>query len=228
MKKIFRYIFLSIMVIGLSACGKNEKPDAIAKNLTSYLESDFEYYKTTNYVDENGECRQIVVKGTYVANPYQETIQVIEGQENSPWEKAVYTGAGEVVTAKVYAESEWTETLLKREYPYGYEENLTLEFAGEEHIDDVLCEVYKGSYTVTLGDNLFVDEKIDAMVSQKYYVEKEKGALIGVDTDLTDLNEKTYIYNAILANGYTLKEAKESAEKVDDFSKTEELRLSYN
>lgn len=227
MKKICKHIILSILVIVLCSCGNNEEKGTIEKCVASYLNENFEYYKTTNYVDENGENKQLIVKGTYVANPYQETIEVVEGKENNPWDKAIYAGEGELVTAKIYVQSEWTETTIKREYPYGYGEELAFEFVCEEKVDDVLCEVYTTQYTVELGDNVFIDDEIFATVSQTYYMAKDAEVLIRIDTDLTDLNEKTYICNDILTNGKTLEEAKERAKKIDDFSKTEEVRIVH-
>lgn len=230
MKKLKWIAFGIFSMFCIVACGKEMVPKERENYLISSMEQDFAYTKTTYYMDEAGLEKKSVLKGTYSAEPYEEHI-VVEEAENYLWDEIIYSGNGEMITAKIHTPlsdlSGWIEQKVSRVYPYGYGEELFFKLVGEEEINGVICEVYTTEYITDVMGGIAGDEVITATVTQTWYIDKEVERLIRVDTDLTDLNEKTFVVNEINVNGSSLEEAEKKAEISNNFIKTEVFEIWY-
>lgn len=81
--------------------------------------------------------------------------------------------------------------------PYGYGEKLIFTLESE----NPSTEIYTAEYPVDLSKNFQLTEDLTAVVSQTYYYDVQNKMLTKIETDLSDLHEKTYIANDITNNG---------------------------
>lgn len=64
-----------------------------------------------------------------------------------------------------------------------------------------------------IGKKYRINEELECAVKQEYYIDNEKQILTRIDTDLTDLNQKTYIANDISVNRESLDIAQKNMEQ---------------
>lgn len=64
-----------------------------------------------------------------------------------------------------------------------------------------------------IGKRYRINEELECTVKQEYYIDNEKQILTRIDTDLTDLNQKTYIAIDISVNRESLDIAQKNMEQ---------------
>lgn len=69
-----------------------------------------------------------------------------------------------------------------------------------------------------IGKKYRINEELECTVKQEYYIDNEKQSLTRIDTDLADLNQKTYIANDISVNRETLDIAQKKMEQQKNLS----------
>ncbi|WP_044296194.1 hypothetical protein [Robinsoniella peoriensis] len=225
--KTISLLFLIFIILMFTGCdeSKNErKIDAIVSN---FFNGSYEYNKTnTCFVDNKDHNSTVtVVEGKVTRNPYKEYVRIVENADSALWTEAYYYGNGKVVNALIKKSEGWQKIKMKAEHPYGYEQKLNFKLDREEKINGSINEVYTTEYKINIGKKYRINEKLECTVKQEYYLDNEKQILTRIDTDLTDLNKKTYIANDISVNGETLDIAKKNMEQQQNLSEIEQLEI---
>lgn len=207
----------------LTACGgqaaETDSPktaEVQAENpvwLDEFYNGSYEYVDST--IDPETREAEIVMSGKRISSPYAEYVKVLE-PEDALWSEAYYYGDGEEIEALIHMESGYVTQQTKRGYPYGYEEELVFSDPVKETVDGIEYDVYETGYTVDLAEQMneksgeeVISEPLQAVVSQKYYVDPEKNELIRVVTDLTDQTAKTEASMIMMSRGLSAEEALE-------------------
>lgn len=229
MKKIFTAM-LCLAAIIIPGCGNSERDTGIEGIVDDFYKSDYEYQLTRKTTGENGDEIVVVYGGKVIDSPYEEYVKVVEPQEGTLWSECYYTKKGLGGRLVMRTNDEVTEqALVKREYPYGYGENLKFVADREETVDGVMCEVYKAEYTQTVGGGMRSKETLEAVISQEYYVDKEKKQLTMIYTDLEDLYRKNAIINYMIGDSSLTLETAQKRADAEDYAANETLKIfNYN
>lgn len=223
-----KFVFLLTWLFIFSAgCGRATEESAIENAIQNLYKSDYEYRKISIKMADDEEIR-FVMEGKVIQSPYQEYVAITESAAESVQTETYYYGNGELVNVLVKVNGEWQETKAKRKRWYGYGEKPEFTLEGETETNGHAVEVYAAEYSVELSKNYKLKEAIEAVVKQRYYMDKTEKTLIAMETDLTDLNTKTAIANDIANNGVSMEQAQaEAAEK--NYSETERVEFwNYN
>lgn len=179
--------------------------------LDNFYNGSYEYVDSTINA-ETGEA-DVVVSGKRISSPYSEYVKIVEPDE-SLWSEAYYYGDGEEIEALIHMESGYVTQQTKRGYPYGYGEELVFSDPVKETVDGIEYDVYETGYTVDLAEQMneksgeeVISEPLQAVVSQKYYVDPEKNELTRIVTDLTDQTAKTEASSLMMSRGISAEEA---------------------
>ena len=86
--------------------------------------------------------------------------------------------------------------------------------------------VYKTEYKTVIGEEYELEENIEAIVSQEYYINKETGKIERINTDTSDLNRANNIAISMYSSGHTLEEATEKANEQASETKVE-VEITY-
>lgn len=216
------FILLFMCMLSITGCEKAEKP-AIETAVDNFYTGNYEYQKTKTYFDGEDEKNQII-KGEVIQSPYKEFVEIVQSDSANMWSEAYYYGTGDVINASLNIDGTWTETKMKREKPYGYGEKLKFTLL-EKRQDE---EIYTTEYVVDIGKhyNLSDKEELSATIKQTYYLDTKENVITCIETNLTDLKEKTYIANEISANQKTVEEAyKTLKESGLNLTETEQLTI---
>lgn len=221
MKKIY-ILSLIIFIFAFNSCNKIDSETEIENAVQNFYKSDYKYQKTV-ITFENGEKDIYKFSGERINSPYKEHIMLLEeGKGESLWNEAYYYGNGDVVDALLYSNA-WKKTKIKKENPYGYGEELI--FVLDEKTEQNGIDIYPAKYEVNIGENYKISEHLIATVKRKYYYSQKEKCLIGIETDLTDLNEKIYMANDISINGVSLKIAQANVKDVKNLGKIENFEI---
>ena len=220
MKKYTIYIILLISIISFSGCRLSKSEDMFFSVFDELYASDFSYIKSDTLSVDNEQITYIY-NGEVTSNPYTEHVSVEQGE--ALWQEIYYSGEGEYVNAKISVDGEWQEQKTKREFFYGYGEDIRIVSESETTLDGIECVVYYTEYTEVLGD----DNALEADIIQEYYIEKESGKLCRIVTDITELQRMIYIANDMSANGTALEEAVKNADEKGTFGRIEDVSLFW-
>lgn len=198
----------------------DEQQDA-STVVSAFFDGNYTYEKITY----NGDQVTSVIEGEIINSPYVEYQKRTGGEGTSLWEEMYCCGEGDVVNTYIKTNGTWENSVMKVARPYGYGEDLQLEYVEEVENDGGVLELYETDYTVELGKN-FLEEELTAAVSQTYYLDMENECVVRVDTDLTELQCFTAVLNDVLTSGKDLDEAMQDAEDQGNIIQKEELYVS--
>jgi hypothetical protein len=191
MKKTVSLIAIFILSVSLYGCGSMQTStnNEIEDIVKAFYQSGYDYVRTeTSTVD--GVESKIVYTGQVFTNPYKEhvTISSSENVDSTYTEEYFKEDGNQVAITLVSDTGEEINTTGTREYPYGYNQDITYEQDKNTMIDDIEAEVYQGTYSVDIGSAYGLDSDLTATVSQTYYLSKEDRTLLQINTDLTEYN----------------------------------------
>lgn len=226
-KRIKTISFLIFIILMFTSCDETKNEKTIDTIVSNFFNGSYEYSKTNTCCVDNKDHNSTVtvVEGKVTRNPYKEYVRIVENADSALWTEAYYYGNGKVVNALIKTSEGWQKTKMKVEHPYGYEEKLDFKFDREEKIDGSINKVYTTEYKINIGKKYRINEELECTVKQEYYIDNEKQILTRIDTDLTDLNQKTYIANDISVNRETLDIAQKNMEQQKNLSEIEQLEI---
>ncbi len=184
--------------------------------LNNLYETDYEYTKEVLVSMPTYEIKTIY-EGQVLAKPYKEHIEVIEYPQDIItnegmfiYSEIYYYEEGNNISAIIVTDDEIVEQKgLKRNYPYGYREDITFSRLEDTSINGVELYSFQGEYLIDVGEAYRLEELV-AVINQTYYVNQDNFELIRYETDLTDYNKKLAMAMDVSLNGSTIKEAEEN------------------
>lgn len=222
-------ICLSVFLLTGCQSASEKETSEIAGIVENFFKSDYDYEETTTYYDVDGRIRIMqVIEGQLFQDPYKEHLRVtpysrtIKGTSSDLYR----TGKWNFITAYVPTDNGWVKQMQQRAHPHGFGRDLTFS-SGKQDTNDPNLEIYSAEYTVDDGKSYKLNEDLSAVISQKYYVDKDKKILVRIETDLTEMNKKHAMIVDMVENGSTMKQAKEKVAKMNDITQTVVLDI-YN
>lgn len=231
-KAIASMCLLLTGILGLCGCTSTESENGklISSALEDMYSSNFTYTVSTTAYNMDDELVTYNYTGEYTANPYVEH-QVYETDEYSYWKEIYYYSdsddSGDVVQYQGLHDGEWLVEKAGKIYVKGYDEDIKIVSQKEETIDGEVYIVYSTEYTTEASRLYGLSEKVEATVSQQYYLEKESGKIARIVTDCTDLNRMTYIANSMANNGTDIETAQKEADAYGMFEESEDMKIEY-
>lgn len=223
MKKNISFLLCIISIIFLSACSNLDRElkdvDSINSDssipiwLSDFYNGNYKYQKSTIVVDDQKEIVTSVVEGEKVASPYTEYVKVIKPVQTA-WSEAYYYGDGDNITSLINTPNGYVSQQNKREYPYGYGQDLKFTKDGTIEYEEALCDIYTAEYTQDIAEQMNqqkgvqLSESLIAVISIEYYVDSETDQLRCMITDISDLNAKSNIGITMMTTGVSLEEAR--------------------
>lgn len=223
-----------ILIVGLAlaaaltGCGPSDVPeDGIERIVSDFYSGSYEYRKTLTSRQGGKVTERTVTEGKVVHDPYREYVHLVRSSLDLVWSEAYYYGSGKAVDALLRTPDGWQNTKTEQSAPYGYGQTLTFSSEGEQDVDGVATEVYSAQYEVEFQKDFGLDEPLTAVVTQVYYVDKDKQVLTRLETDLTDYSIKNTMANDMAVNGLKLREAEERVAEREDYTQQEVLEISH-
>ena len=199
------------------------------KALNDFYNNNYEYKRTVYPIsmDKRIDDNMFVSEGKIVSFPYREYSKVVESNESTLWNEVYYYSEGRDIISLVNISNEWISNKTERSYPYGYNKKLHLLSEREETINNTIYTVYFTEYKVNIGTKYHLSDAVYAVIKQKYYINKDREELTRIDTDLSDLQKKTFIANDMSINGKSLNSALNDVEGAENMNSWEKLEI-YN
>lgn len=223
-KILNKLLVVCIMTFSFSliGCGTTET-DSIATAYEDLYESNFTYTEVHNIVDDN--ATSYAYNGEFTADPYIKHLTVVQGE--ALWSEVYAYEVEDELKGVLKVDGEWQEGLVDRTEFIGYENRESIEVLSQEEtiIDGVTYTVYDTEYVMDAGEEYDLEEKIEATVSQQYYINKETGKLERIITDATDFERAHNIASLVYA-GDTLEDATAKAD-ADKREETVEVVITY-
>lgn len=226
---ILSIICLSVFLLTGCQSASEKETSEIEKIAENFFKSDYDYEETTTYYDVNGRIRNMqVIEGQLFQEPYKEHLRVtpysrtIKGTSSELYR----TGKWNFITVYAPTANGWVKQMQQRTHPHGFGRDLTFSAARQDTTDENL-EIYSAEYTVDDGKTYNLKEDLSAVISQKYYLDKDKKILVRIETDLTESNKKYAMSIDMFENGSTMKQAEEKVTKMNDIKQTVVLNI-YN
>lgn len=228
MKKMKVLVTLLLVVSSLLCSCGFLKDDTLVSAWDELHNSNFSYVETRTFLDENNKTASLVIEGECTAEPYIFTQKIVEG--DAIWSECYIYQEDDAYKGLVMIDGVWQEAKVGQDDPIfdGYEERNDIKILSKEEksLDGNSYVIYKTEYKTVVGEEYELEENIEAIVSQEYYINKETGKIERINTDTSDLNRVNNIAISMNSSVDTLEEATEKAN--EQASKTAvEVNITY-
>lgn len=181
----------AMVVTAVTAESAPAKPDTPEACVDAFFAGNYAYLSTQETLDEEGNIVKTVIEGQRTnGEPAKEAYKYLECPYTLSWTEcyAVEASYGTTSVKLLMTNGEW---VLTSGYlgEASYHENLIA--AGEETVNDTLCEVYTTSYEWAPPESFGLTEEEAALFSGSvitltYWLDKETGIPVKIVTDSGD------------------------------------------
>ena len=228
MKKMKVLVTLLLVISSLLCSCGFLKEDTLVSAWDELHDSNFSYVETSILQDKNGNATRLVIEGECTAEPYIFTQEIVEG--DAIWSECYIYQEDDAYKGLVMIDSVWQEAKVGQDDPVfdGYEERNGIKILSKEEksLHGISYVIYKTEYKTVVGEEYELEENIEAIVSQEYYINKETGKIERINTDTSDLNRANNIAIHMYTSGDTLEEAIEKANEQASET-TVEVEITY-
>ena len=228
MKKMKVLVTLLLFISSLLCSCGFLKDDTLVSAWDELHNSNFSYVETRTFQDESDKTASLVIKGECTADPYIFTQEIVEG--DAIWSECYIFQEDDAYKGLVMIDGVWQEAKVGQDDPIfdGYEERNDIKILAKEEksLDGISYVIYKTEYKTMVGEEYGLEENIEAIVSQEYYINKDTGKIERINTDTSDLNRANNIAISMYSSGDTLEEATEKANEQASET-TVEVNITY-
>ena len=228
MKKMKVLVTLLLVISSLLCSCGFLKDDTLVSAWDELHDSNFSYVETSIFQDKNGNATRLVIEGECTAEPYIFRQEIVEG--DAIWSECYIYQEGDAYKCVVMVDGVWQEAKAGQDAPIfsGYEERNDIKILSKEEksLDGTSYVVYKTEYKTVIGEEYELEENIEAIVSQEYYINKETGKIERINTDTSDLNRANNIAISMYSSGDTMEEATEKVNEQASETKVE-VKITY-